>query len=107
MIRLNILWLARKCACAELSSVDLFFVSDCPHGPSHNPLGGHSVDFNLEGEQWSPVYGTENQWVLIGRKYENSAFTCMTHHDLEGSYPDWGLTRDNASAKLHIMCCSL
>ena len=66
-----------------------------------------SVDFNLEGEQWSPVYGTENQWVLIGRKYENLAFTCMMHHDLEGSYPDWGLTRDNASAKLHIMCCLL
>ncbi|KAL3823016.1 hypothetical protein ACHAXA_005204 [Cyclostephanos tholiformis] len=83
------------------------YTAYCPHGPGQNPMGGHSADFNREGEQWSPVYGTENQWVLIGRKYENSAFTCLTHHDLEGSHPDWGLTADNSSAKLHIMCCSL
>ena len=93
--------------CKFTPSVDLSFSSDCPHGPGYNPVGGHSVDFNLEGEQWAPVYGDDNSWVLIGRKFQNSATTCMTHVDLEGTFPDWGLTGDNAGAKLHIQCCSL
>lgn len=80
---------------------------DCPHGPGKNPLGGHASDFNLEGEQWAPMFGEENSWVMIGRKYGNVATTCLTHKQLEGMPPDWGLTSDNAGAKLHVMCCSI
>ncbi|KAL7531697.1 hypothetical protein ACHAXR_008063 [Thalassiosira sp. AJA248-18] len=78
----------------------------CPHGPGRNPMGGHSEDFNLQGEQWAPVYGTGNQWVLIGRKYENSATTCYTHNQLEGESPSWGLSSDNSRAKRHVQCCT-
>ncbi|KAL3801053.1 hypothetical protein HJC23_002346 [Cyclotella cryptica] len=80
-------------------------VAYCPWGESSPPLGGHSVDF--VDEQWAPVYGEDNNWVLIGRKYNNIATTCMTHMDLEGNAPDWGLTSDYANAKRHILCCSL
>lgn len=78
----------------------------CPHGPGMNPKGGHSADFTSEGEQWAPVSGKNNAWVMIGRKYDNSATTCLTHEQLEGGDPDWGLTTDNAGAKYHIQCCS-
>ena len=79
---------------------------DCPNGPGQSPMGGHSVDFNREGEQWSPVFGSENNWVMIGQKYENSATTCYTHRELEGGSPSWGLTNDNFEAKRFIQCCS-
>jgi hypothetical protein len=92
---------------ALINPLSITFSSDCPHGPGHNPTGGHSVDFNLEGEQWAPVLDTDNQWVLIGRKYGNVATTCLLHNDLEGSLPDWGLTGDNSDAKLHIQCCNV
>ena len=82
------------------------FSSDCPHGSGKHPTGGHSVDFNLEGEQWAPVYGAYNRWVLIGTKYGNSATTCFMHNVLEGGPPEWGLTSKNAGAKKHIQCCS-
>ena len=78
----------------------------CPHGPAQPVIGGHIVDFNSEGEQWAPVHDFDNHWVLVGQKYQNSATTCMTHMELEGSSPDWGLTNENAHLKKHIMCCS-
>lgn len=79
---------------------------DCPHGPGTHAMGGHASDFNLEGEQWAPVYGENNHWVLIGRKYGNSATTCYSHDQLEGVPPEWGLTRGKPESKLHIQCCS-
>jgi len=78
----------------------------CPHGPGMNPNGGHSADFNSEGEQWAPISGKSNAWVMIGRKHDNSATTCLTYEQLEGGEPDWGLTTDNQGAKFHIQCCS-
>ena len=47
----------------------------------------------------------ENKWVLIGQKYNNPLTTCMTHEQLEGGPPDWGLTDANPSAKQHLLCC--
>ena len=82
---------------------------DNSHGWSGGSYGDeHSADFNLEGEQWAPVFGEReaNNWVLIGRKYDNSATTCYFHTQLEGSSPDWGLSSDNSGSKRHIQCCS-
>lgn len=77
----------------------------CPWGPGQPTIGGHSHD--LDTEQWAPLFGEDNHWVLVGRKYDNVATTCFTHSDLEGHEPDWGLTSDNFNAKHHILCCSL
>lgn len=75
----------------------------CPHGPGQSVMGGHDADFRSEGEQWAPVYGEKNRWVMIGMKYQNSATTCMGSSELEGNDPDW----ENASAKKYILCCSI
>ena len=83
------------------------YAAYCPHGPGQPVLGGHSSDFNSEGEQWAPVFGHSNKWVMIGQKQGNSATTCFGHEDLEGGPPDWGLTSDNPEVKKHIMCCML
>ena len=71
-------------------------------------MGGHEEDFGTEGEQWAPVYGgvKTNQWVMIGQKYQNRATTCMDSEQLEGDEPSWGLSKENASMKKYIMCCS-
>ena len=69
-------------------------------------MGGHSADFNTEGVQFAPAYGVPNKWIMIGRKYGNSATTCYTHNQLEGSDPEWGYTREKSEAKLHVQCCS-
>lgn len=77
----------------------------CPHGAGKAPMGGHSVDFNLQGEQWAPVFGKSNEWVLVGTKYENLATTCFMHDVLEGRPPEWGLTNENTAIKKYIQCC--
>mmetsp|Transcript_11472 Transcript_11472/g.25199 ORF Transcript_11472/g.25199 Transcript_11472/m.25199 type:complete len:848 (+) Transcript_11472:701-3244(+) len=84
------------------------YTAYCPHGPGQPAIGGHMKDFNMEGEQWAPVYHTEqpNYWVMIGRKYQNSATTCMDMWELEGSEPSWGLSNERADLKKNIMCCS-
>jgi len=84
------------------------YAAYCPHGPGMQPMGQHSANFNYEGEQWAPVFaeGVENNWVQIGTKYGNSATTCFSHVQLEGSPPEWGMSGDNSSAKRHIQCCS-
>ena len=69
-------------------------------------MGGHTTDFNTEGEQWAPVYGESYRWVLIGQKYQNRATTCMDSLELEGVMPDWGMSEENAELKKYIMCCS-
>ena len=79
----------------------------CPHGAGQPVMGRHKIDFNAEGELYSPVFGNENHWVMIGQKGENSATTCMSHYQLEGSNPSWGLTTDNAELKKYVMCCTM
>lgn len=68
------------------------YAAYCPQGPGMNPTGEHPSDFNSQGEQWAPVYGRDNSWVLVGTKYGNVATTCYTHEQLEGGAPGWGLT---------------
>lgn len=80
-------------------------IAYCPWGPSKPVLSGHSAVFY--GEQWAPFIDGDNQWVMIGQKYDNAATTCLTHEQLEGNEPDWGTTSDNSDAKRHIMCCAL
>lgn len=97
--------------------------------PTEPTLSGHDVDFKTEGIQWAPVYGADNHWgkkflvilvssleeilltvilvVLLSQKGGNSATTCMTHFDLEGTEPDWGLSGARPWLKRHIMCCNL
>lgn len=81
----------------------------CPHGPAAPVIGGHNADFNLEGEQWAPIndpQGGGNLWVQIGQKHGNSATTCIIHNELEGKFPEWGLSDSEADKKRHIQCCS-
>ena len=65
-------------------------------------MGGHRYDFDIQGEQWAPLSDEENAWVMIGQRYQNSATTCGSFIDLEGSSPVEGIHRD---MKKHIMCC--
>ncbi len=90
----------------------------CPDGPSKSPLGGfrddNDDDYDAdkkdddddEGEQWSPVYGQENQWVLITKRGHNSATTCLIYQQLYDDMPDWGLDDSNSERKRHVMCCT-
>lgn len=79
----------------------------CPHGPGMPTMGRHKTDFNSEGEQYAPVFGSANHWVMIGQKDGNSATTCMSHNQLEGGLPDWGMSTDHAEMKKHILCCTI
>lgn len=84
------------------------YTAYCPHGPGQPVIGGHDIDFNMEGEQWAPVNHESSYWVMIGRKYGNSATTCMDNWELEGREPPtWGTSNERADLKKHIMCCSL
>jgi len=83
------------------------YAAYCPHGPGQSVIGGHATDFNTEGEQWAPVYGDTENWVMIGQKYENRATTCTNRQDLEGDVPDWDMSSKNADIKKYILCCSL
>jgi len=77
----------------------------CPEGPSKQVLNGHEADFDEEGEQWAPVFGS-NVWILISKKGDNSATTCLSHTQLNGSKPEWGLDDSLEDKKKHVMCCS-
>ena len=44
---------------------------------------------------------------MVGQKHGNSATTCMTHEQLEGSPPVWGETGEWPEMKKHIMCCEI
>jgi hypothetical protein len=83
------------------------YAAYCPHGPGQPVISGHDADFTTEGVQWAPVFGDENHWVLLSYKGSNSATTCMSHADLEGTAPDWGLSNARPWLKRHIMCCNL
>ncbi|KAL7529104.1 hypothetical protein ACHAXR_002796, partial [Thalassiosira sp. AJA248-18] len=45
----------------------------CPYGRGQPVMGGHTQDFNSFDEQWAPVFGKENNWVMVGKKYDNLA----------------------------------
>lgn len=71
-------------------------------------MAGHKVDFTEEGEQWAPIGGLNNHWVMIGQMYENLATRCMSYSELTGNEdgPDWGVTSENVpDKKKHILCC--
>lgn len=77
----------------------------CPYGTGQSIMGSHRYDFEAEGVQWAPL-SQRNSWVMIGRKYQNSATTCLTFDWLEGSSPgDWGKGDGMAELKRHVMCC--
>ena len=78
----------------------------CPQGPSNPVIGGHDADFNEVGEQWAPVYGQTNHWVLIGKRGTNLSTTCLSHVQLSGEEPSWGLDGSNKEMKKYVMCCS-
>ena len=83
------------------------YAAYCPLGVGKPVMGRHKVDFNAEGEIYAPVFGKQNHWVMIGQKGENSATTCMSHYQLEGSNPSWGLTSDKPEMKKYVMCCTM
>ena len=82
------------------------FLAYCPHGPSRPVIGGLQADFDIEGEQWAPVYGQQNHWILINSKGGNLATSCLSHVQLYDEMPSWGLDDSNNEMKKHIMCCS-
>jgi hypothetical protein len=77
----------------------------CPYGISQPVMGGHRYDFDTEGEQWAPA--SNGIWVMIGQKFRNSATTCMTYSENEGSPPpaSWAANDGTPNLKKHIMCC--
>lgn len=77
----------------------------CPDGFGRQPLGGHNAVLNNEGIQYAPIFGANNQWVMVGQKDGNAATTCMLHSQLEGGLPDWGLNEERQDLKNHILCC--
>ena len=80
----------------------------CPHGPGQPVMGGrHQLTFTTTGEQYAPVMGGNNHWVYIGTKDDERSATCMTHRQLEGSSPSWGLNSERSEVKQHIMCCTV
>jgi hypothetical protein len=78
----------------------------CPQGPSKPVIEGHGADFDKEGEQWAPVYGQANHWVLIGKRGTDVSTTCQSHAQLTGEEPLWGLDYSNKEVKKYVMCCS-
>ncbi|KAL7551330.1 hypothetical protein ACHAWF_014522 [Thalassiosira exigua] len=82
------------------------YAAYCPHGPGQAVLGGHTRDFNAGGEQWAPVFGEGNRWVMIGQKYANAATSCMDNLQLEGEEPRWGASDERPELKKHVLCCT-
>jgi len=79
----------------------------CPQGPGGAVMGGrHKLEFDVLGEQYAPIYGKANHWVMIGTTDEGGN-KCMTHRQLEGKSPEWGLNSERKEVKQHIMCCTV
>ena len=85
----------------ELCSYEAY----CPSGPSRPPVDGHLAVDGEESEQWAPTSNGDNQWVMVGMRGHNKATQCLTHGQLNGAPPEWGLDSSNAEHKHHIMCC--
>ena len=79
--------------------------------------GRHALEFKVEGEQYAPILGGDNHWVMVGNTNntddggmgdkDSSTKKCMTHRQLEGKNPEWGLNGDRSEVKQHIMCCTV
>ena len=85
------------------------YAAMCPNGDGPNAMvmGGRRVfEFKVHDEQYAPVFGEGNNWVMIGEKDGDPSAKCKTYHQLEKTSPDWGLTNDRADIKKHIMCCN-
>ena len=82
----------------------------CPLGQGHKVLSGRKqVDFTNEGEQYAPVFGHDNRWVMIGQKDGDPSTTCMSYEMIYKTLekPEWGLTSKRPELKSHIMCCTM
>jgi hypothetical protein len=92
----------------------------CPHGPGGAIMGGlHQLELNIEGEQYAPVMGGKNHWVMIGNvsihnddgtmieSKDKNMSTCQTHRQFHGKNPDWGFNGDRRELKQYIMCCTV
>jgi hypothetical protein len=77
------------CLVTTIIGVSSSTVTICPHAHEH------SLIFFL------------STTVLLSQKSGNSATTCMSHADLEGSEPDWGTSNARPWLKKHVMCCNL
>jgi len=77
------------------------YAAYCAEGPGTKPIGGHNIDFSEEGQQWAPLYGQENHWVSISGEE-----TCVSHWEVNGEEPSWGLDASNPDVKKHVLCCS-
>jgi hypothetical protein len=80
----------------------------CPSGPG-SPLniGNDEIGLGEDIEQWAPTSDGDNHWVIVGMLEENNwSSQCITHEQLDGSEPTWGLDGTNAERKRHIMCCA-
>lgn len=64
-------------------------------------------DTNYESlHKRAPLDETPNSWVMIGRKYQNSATTCMSSNMLEGrSDPELSFSHEKADMKRFLLCC--
>ena len=76
----------------------------CPSGPSHPPVDGRKSLDGEETEQWAPT-SNGNQWVMVGMHGNNLSTQCLTHGQLNGSAPSWGLDSTNQARKKSVMCC--
>lgn len=86
------------------------YAAICPQGDGDDAIvmgGLRTAEFNVEDEQYAPVFGKGNNWVMIGQKEGDPSAKCKTYHQLERVDPDWGLTSDRADIKKHIMCCNI
>jgi hypothetical protein len=90
----------------------------CPHGPGGAIMGG--LELSIEGEQYAPVMGGKNHWVMIGNvsseinndgtmieSKDKNMSTCQTHRQFHGKNPDWGFNGDRRELKQYIMCCTV
>jgi hypothetical protein len=88
----------------------------CPHGPGGAIMGG--LELSIEGEQYAPVMGGKNHWVMIGNvsseinrttieSKDKDMSTCQTHRQFHGKNPDWGFNGDRRELKQYIMCCTV
>ena len=73
------------------------YVAYCPQGQGH-PVHDNSEVFD-QGEFWSPILSHSNESVMIGRKYGNSATTCMTSSELDG------IDNNRSIFSQYVMCC--
>eukprot|EP00571_Detonula_confervacea_P013981 CAMPEP_0172306514 /NCGR_PEP_ID=MMETSP1058-20130122/7566_1 /TAXON_ID=83371 /ORGANISM="Detonula confervacea, Strain CCMP 353" /LENGTH=995 /DNA_ID=CAMNT_0013018427 /DNA_START=19 /DNA_END=3006 /DNA_ORIENTATION=+ len=79
----------------------------CPQGPSRPSVDGQGIiGDGEESEQFAPTSNGDNQWVMVGMHGHNKATQCLTHGQLNGAAPDWGLDGSNKEKKHHIMCCT-